>query len=256
MSKGLRGQEVRGCVTESLCLKETFHEDEGHEAEQEGVGSLLLIAVGVSLGYHLVAGDIEHGTTGKAEHEGEHELRGSTHGKTQPYANDLKESDDGGDKEGACMANTRHQEGSNDHHALGHVLQGYAQRDSPTAIGSLAHAHAGCHAFGQFVKGNGHDKEQDMVERSIVVVLSLIQTRDMVEVGCHQVQEIEEEGTHHDTNGHEPPVSRHFEGRNDETDGRGCQHDASTISEYGIIPLMRQFLNHKAYQTADYRGTA
>ena len=80
--KVCEGKRSEGGVTESLCLKETFHEDEGHEAEQEGVGGLLLIAVGVSLGYHLVAGDIEHGTTGKAEHEGKHELRGSTHGKT------------------------------------------------------------------------------------------------------------------------------------------------------------------------------
>ena len=53
--KVCEGKRSEGGVTESLCLKETFHEDEGHEAEQEGVGSLLLIAVGVSLGYHLVA---------------------------------------------------------------------------------------------------------------------------------------------------------------------------------------------------------
>ena len=69
-------------ATEPLRLKEAFHEEEGHEAEQQGVSGLLLVAVGVGFGYHLVAGDIEHGATGKTKHEGQHETGGCTHGKS------------------------------------------------------------------------------------------------------------------------------------------------------------------------------
>ena len=50
--------------------KGSLQYQEGHETQEERIGGLLLIAVRMGFGDHLVAGDIEHGSTGKAEHDG------------------------------------------------------------------------------------------------------------------------------------------------------------------------------------------
>lgn len=58
----------------SASLKCPLYQEQGHEAQEQGIGGLLLIAVGMGLGYHLVAGHIEHGTASKAQHDRQHSL--------------------------------------------------------------------------------------------------------------------------------------------------------------------------------------
>ena len=53
-----------------------LHQHKGDEAQEKGVGGLLLKAMGMGFGNHLIARYIEHGTTGKAQHHGEEGGRG------------------------------------------------------------------------------------------------------------------------------------------------------------------------------------
>lgn len=53
-----------------------LHQHKGDEAQEKGVGGLLLKTVCMSFGNHLVARYIKHGTTGKAQHHGEEGGRG------------------------------------------------------------------------------------------------------------------------------------------------------------------------------------
>lgn len=62
-----RGWRRLRSVARGRLFKQALHKHQREEAQQQGIGGLFLIAVGVSFGYHLVAHHIEHGTTGKSQ---------------------------------------------------------------------------------------------------------------------------------------------------------------------------------------------
>lgn len=53
-----------------------LHQHKGDETQEKGIGGLLLKAMGMGFGNHLVARYIKHGATGKAQHHGEEGGRG------------------------------------------------------------------------------------------------------------------------------------------------------------------------------------
>ena len=53
-----------------------LHQYKGDEAQENGIGGLLLKAMGMGFWNHLIARYIKHGTTGKTQHHGEEGGRG------------------------------------------------------------------------------------------------------------------------------------------------------------------------------------
>ena len=213
----------------------------------------------MGFGYHLVGGDVEHGSTSKAQHDGK---QGGGHG-TEAIANEnsynLKQSYRQGYNKGTCVRYTCQQQGGNDYHALGNVVEGYAKGYCPRCDLVAVHADAGGNAFGKLVYGNGHNEEHDAVQRGIVAVLLGVQTCDGVHVRRNKVNDVEEESPCHHTYHYSPPrhtLACSFEGRHYQP-YRGCrQHNAGTIAQDGIVPLVWQFLYEEAENGTQHGGSA
>ena len=214
------------------------------------ISFLFLTAMAMALGNHLVAGDIEHGTSRKTQHEGKEGSGETAQSKTHPYAYHLQQTNGQRDGEGAHQTDTGHEQRCNDDHPLGNVLHGQTKAHCPRWIG-IAHAHTGSHALGQLMDGNGHDEKQDAAELRVGMMLLGVQARDVMEMGSDEIEDVEEERTRHDTHSHQPPGSIHLKGWRYEPQ-RGCrQHDAGTVAQHGVVPLVGQLLDEIAQHTTD-----
>lgn len=139
-----------------------FNEHECHETYKQCVCGLLLVAVGMCFGYHLVADYIEHCAAGKSKHYWQELFGYGSCGISYPYSNDFKHGNGERYDECAHFAYAcKKQRGYYDH-AFGYVLQGYAECHRP-CVGYVfcVESHAGSNAFGEFVKRYGHDKQHD-----------------------------------------------------------------------------------------------
>ena len=66
--------------------------------------------------------------------------------------------------------------------------------------------------------GDGHDKEQDVVDGAVVGMCLGVETRNLVEVWSHVVKHIEEKRSSHYADHYNPvaPPFDHIKGRDDE----------------------------------------
>ena len=242
-----------------LC-KEALQVEKHEEPEYEGVSGLLLVAVGVGLGYHLVADDIEHGTTGEGEHAWEEYLAHDAEGIACPYTEDFKKADGEGDGDGAQTADTGEEQGGDDDHSLGHILQGDAEGDGQrrAAILDVGEAYAGGNALGELVEGDGHDEEEDAGETLVVAVLLGVEAGEHVEMRRDEVEDVEEECPDRGATHYEPPLTggSHLGGGEDEAgDGRG-EHDTGTEAEDGVVPAMGEGFDTETEDAANECGAA
>ena len=98
------------------------------------------------------------------------------------------------------------------------------------------------------MQGNGEYEEQHVIERSIVLVRLFIQSGDMVQVRCHQIQQVEQKHSADHTYDNKPPssYSGFVRSRLNKAYGRSCEHNARTESENCIIPLVRDGFDEKS----------
>ena len=82
-------------------LHKEIHQEHKAEACKQSVGSASLTSVGVGLGYHFVAYDVEHGSARKGEGEGKYG-RCHCYGKVADKgSHNLDKPRKGGDKKGS-----------------------------------------------------------------------------------------------------------------------------------------------------------
>ena len=119
--------------------------------------------MGVGLGDHLVADDVEHGAACKGKGKGQNGRREADGEIAQKGADHLHETGAYSNEKGPLLADAGAQHGRDDDHALGNVLQGDAAGNEHGLRHVIrAEADAGGDALRQVVDGNGGDEQQNL----------------------------------------------------------------------------------------------
>ena len=217
---------------------------------------MLLIAVCMGFGNHLVAHHIEHCTSGKSQQHGQHSLRDGAKPITEHHAHNLEQADCRGDEKCAKRLHPGKQQRRNHHHTFGNVLQRDAKRHRPgiAQVGSVVESHTCRHAFGQLVYGNSHHKQHDAVDAAVLAVLFRLDAGDVVKVRRSIVEHVEEQRTKHHAHNHHPPLRwmAEFGSRHNQSQHRCAKHNAGAIAQNSVVPVMRQALDGKAQHRAEH----
>ena len=92
------------------------------------------------------------------------------------------------------------------------------------------------------MQGDGHDEEKNMVQGGVVLVLLWVETCNGVEVRGYEIEDVEEQGSRHYSCCHQPPLIRLLKCGYYQSDGGCGKHYPCAVSEYRVVPLVRQFL--------------
>ena len=76
-----------------------------------------------------------------------------------------------------------------------------------------------------------------------------------MKMGSYQIKHIQKQGSSHYSDYYQPPKSGLFEGWHYQSQRGSRQHDSGTISQYDIVPFMRQLLDKESQNGTDNGGT-
>ena len=218
----------------------------------------MLAAMGVGLGDHFIADDIEHGAAGKGQGKGQNGGSEADGKVTQQTSNHLHQAGGHGTQEGLAGSDTGGQHGANDDHALRDVLQGDAAGDHQSLRGVLgAEADAGRDAFGQIVDGDGGDEEQNLAQIGIVVGFD-VRADHFVQMRHQLVNEIQTGRTGKDAGNRneQAPIAAVFQRRKNQTQDSGGQHDTCRKGQDDVRKLMGDIFEYKTQDGAEYGSAA
>ncbi len=197
--------------------------------------------MGMGFGDHLVADDVEHGAAGKSQGKGQNR-RGHGHRSiAQDGAHHFDEARAQGQQECPLGADTRRQHGSNDHHALRNILQGDTACDQQRlSVIAGAKADTGGNAFRQIVDGNGGDEEQHLAQLSVAGMRLIVGSRQPVQMGHQFVCQVQTYRTGKNTGDgdEQAPIPAVFQGRQDQAQYRGSQHDTGSKAQHDVAEFV------------------
>ena len=238
------------------------HVEDQHQAKsrKERIGGGALTAVGVGLGDHFVADDVEHSTSREGEGEGEDGLRNTDGEVAYEGTEYLDHARHHCYDECATALHTRRKHRRDYDHTLGDILEcDTARHGKSLHIVARSEADACGDALGQVMDGDGNDEKQDFIELcGLVRVAFLIHARHFVQVGDDLVDEIEaDRAAEYARDCDDKPVfAAVFKRGQNEADHGGGQHYARGKGKNYIVEFVGRFFENEADQRADDRGTA
>ncbi len=244
----------------SLPQQEIEHQHHG-KAKKERIGRAALASVGMGLGDHLVADDVEHRAACKGKREGE-DRRGEADRKVADQrSQDLHQSRCHRNEEGPPARNACRDHGRNDDHALGNVLQSNAacHGDRLSDI-AASEAHPRRDPLGQIVDADGNDEQKHLVEPTASLGMRLaVHTRELMQVRDETVDEVEADRSAKDADdreGDRADAVSVFEGRQDQADHGGREHHAGRKGQNDIVDSMGGLFEQKSQCRANHGGAA